>query len=69
MLIWTLLVKLAEKTFAAAIQAAWAAAAFAPKFALKLAVNVGVMTNWAEAGAVRAKPVTIEKIAYPNDRA
>jgi hypothetical protein len=45
MLTWMSSVKWLVKTWAAASQAAFAAAAFAPKFVSKLAVKVGVMTR------------------------
>jgi hypothetical protein len=45
MLIWILSAKLDVNTCAAASHAAFAAAAFAPKFVVKAAVNVGLMTS------------------------
>src|SRR5262245_24995328 len=51
---WILSLKFAEKVFAAAIHAAWAAAAFAPKLALKFAVKVGVMTSAPKAAELDA---------------
>src|SRR4051794_4439026 len=51
---WMLSLKFAEKTFAAEIQAACAAAAFAPKLALKFAVKAGVMTIAAKDDVARA---------------
>src|SRR5437660_9652903 len=60
--------KLLVKTFAAAIHAACAAGAFAPKLELKLAVKVGLITKPSpKAGTPEARAIPVSKI--PKKRA